>query len=304
MLKKGLMLVLAAVLICSAAFPAAALGNDHLVIDSSTRRMTTAECWNWSYEALGFVYHEILARHGFVFDPNGQYGWYFSAQDWYHAIASRNNQDVYNLLNNTEWYNIDLIKSVRDNMQKTNNYNPGGRQAPQRNAYYQPHSAEPDLSLNGFIPIRVNGNLKLPVYSAPGINSWRGANGKALCNTDGGIYAAGRDGGWVMILYYLNRGVNQGGCRVGYVQYSQLTGLMDNIPLLNFLNKPVRIASYCQLTDDPVYNSSQIMSLSPNTYVTLLMHYKNENNTKYAYVETICYGQTVRGFVPLECVEE
>ena len=103
--------------------------------------MTESECWQWSYDALGFVYHEILARHGFIFDVNGQYGWYFNARPWYRAIASRNNQDVYNLLSDTEWYNINLIKEVRQKMLSQGSSNPGGKSAPtQTNAYAYPQT--------------------------------------------------------------------------------------------------------------------------------------------------------------------
>ena len=56
-------------------------GNHQLVPGSSTRQITESECWGWTIEVLGFVYHEILARNGFIFDPDGNYGWYFYTQD-------------------------------------------------------------------------------------------------------------------------------------------------------------------------------------------------------------------------------
>ncbi|MBQ8137776.1 MAG: YARHG domain-containing protein, partial [Clostridia bacterium] len=243
------------------ALPALALGNDVLVPDSSTRRMTNAECWNWSYEALGFVFHEILARHGFIFDMNGDYGWYFTSQYWYHSIASRDNQEVYDALNNTEWYNINLIKGVRADMRSMGTTNPAGKPAPQRSSYYQHSYSEPRLTSSGFAQIRVNGNLRLAVYSAPSSASWRGANGKAMCNTNGAVYAAGRVGNWVLIAYYLNHGANQGGWRVGYVRYDELTGLRDAIPTLDFLNRTVMIQTRCQLTDDPLGIETPITTL-------------------------------------------
>ena len=69
------------------------------------------------------------------------------------------------------------------------------------------------LALQGFEPIRVNGNLRLAVYSAPSTSSWRGANGKAMCNTNGDVFAAGREGGWVLIAVGV---VSCGGMGVGY----------------------------------------------------------------------------------------
>ncbi len=284
------------------AFPAQALGNDVLVPDSSSRRMTNSECWTWSYEALGFVFHEILARHGFIFDMNGDYGWYFTSQSWYHSIASRNNQDVYDALNSTEWYNVNLIKGVRADMRSMGTTNPSGKAAPQKTGYYQHTYTEPRLTSSGFSQIRVNGNLRLAVYSAPSTASWRGANGKAMCNTNGAVYAAGRVGAWVLIAYYLNHGTNQGGWRVGYVRYDELTGLMDAIPTLEFLNRTVMIQTRCQLTDDPLGIETPITTLRAGTDVTLLTPYDNGRGVSYAYIETVYNGQTVRGFVPYEAV--
>ena len=303
MKQKAIALSLALALLCACALPASAR-NDQLVPDSSTRRMTESECWNWTYEALGFVFHEILARHGFIFDPNGSYGWYFTSQSWYHAVASRNNQDVYNSLNATEWYNINLAKRVRSDMKQMGTTNPSGRPAPKKTGGGSTGYSEPRLSSSVFREIRVNGGLRLPVYSAPSTASWRGADGKALCaslnGSHSGVYAAGREGGWVLIAYYLNHGANQGGWRVGYVQYSKLTGLMDTIPDLQFYYRPAQITSSCRLTDDPLGIESPITRLTAGTGVTLLMWYENE----YAYIETTYYGETVRGFVPIDCVTE
>lgn len=302
MTKKLIALLLCLTALCSAVLPASALGNDHLVPDSSTRKMTRQECWNWTYEALGFVFHEILARHGFIFDPNGSYGWYFTAQSWYHSIASKNNQDVYASLSRLEWDNINLVKSVRAEMKSKGTTNPSGKKASQRSGYRPSSYTEPTLYDNSFRQIRVNGNLKLAVYSAPNTFSWRGANGKAMCNTNGAVYAAGRVGAWVLIAYYLNHGTNQGGWRVGYVRYDELTGLMDAIPTLEFLNRTVMIQTRCQLTDDPLGIETPITTLRAGTDVTLLTPYDNGRGVSYAYIETVYNGQTVRGFVPYEAV--
>lgn len=298
MTKKLIALLLCLTALCSAVLPASALGNDHLVPDSSTRKMTRQECWNWTYEALGFVFHEILARHGFIFDPNGSYGWYFTAQSWYHSIASKNNQDVYARLSRLEWDNINLVKSVRAEMKSKGTTNPSGKKAPQRSGYRPSSYTEPTLYDNSFRQIRVNGNLKLAVYSAPNTFSWRGANGKAMCNTNGAVYAAGREGNWALIAYYLNKG----GWRVGYVRVSELQGLMDNLSELYFSYYPTEITARCELTDDPLGYETPITTLPAGTQVTFLMQYQNGRGWEYAYVETEIYGQTVRGFVPLNCV--
>ena len=110
--------------------PASGTKGLYLVPDSDTRQMTESECWNWNYEALGYIYHEIFARHGYIFQPGGIYASYFTSQPWYHPIASQNNQDVINRLNATEWYNINLIFTVRSNMINQGYTNPNGRSVP------------------------------------------------------------------------------------------------------------------------------------------------------------------------------
>ena len=306
MKRKLLALLLALTALCAAVLPAGALGNDQLVPMSSTQRMTKSQCWQWTYEALGYVYHEILARHGFIFDPNGTYAWYFTNQAWYHAIASRNNQDVYNSLSRLEWDNINLIKQVRQDMINTNNKNPGGKPAPSRNSYYSTGYSEPYLYDNSFREVQMSGNVRMAVYSAPSTSSWRGANGKAMCTSmngsRSGVYVAGRDGSWVLIAYYLNHGANQGGWRVGYVRQSEMSGLRDSVQQLSFLYQYVTINSSCWITDDPLGYEEPITRLNAGTGVTLLLRYRNGQGKEYAYIETTYYGQTLRGFVPLSCV--
>ena len=156
-----------------------------------------------------------------------------------------------------------------------------------------PALAEPPSEYVGFDPIYVNGGMSLPVYSAPDASSWRGANGKAACGTDGAIYAAGREGEWVWIAYYLNHGSNAGGWRVGYVRYSELKGLRNKIEPIKFyyLKATLTVSSY--LTDDPLGIESPITDLRAGTELIYLIGYYD-----YAYVQTTYQGKTVRGFVP------
>ena len=68
------------------------------------------------------------------------------------------------------------------------------------------------------------------------------------------------------------------------------------------VNYPTEITSRCELTDDPLGYETPITTLPAGTSVTFLMQYQNSRGWEYAYVETTYYGQTVRGFVPLDCV--
>ncbi len=155
---------------------------------------------------------------------------------------------------------------------------------------------------NVFKPIKVNRGLSIPVYSAPSIYSWRGANGKAACGTDGDIYAAGYEGDWVLIAYELNRGPNAGGRRVGYVQMSQLIGLRDYLNPLPLKYLSAKLNNNCILTDDPMLLETPITYLLSGTRVTYLMGYQSPDGIKFAYIETTYQGLTVRGFVFYECV--
>ena len=157
-------------------------------------------------------------------------------------------------------------------------------------------------SADFFNPITVNSNLQLPVYSAPSTSSWRGANGKALCSSNGSILAGGRDGDWVLIMYYLNHGPNEGGARVGYVRYSELVGLRDNIEPLKFYYSDATISRSCYLTDDPFALETPITRLSQGQRVTYLLGYKSKNGNIYGYIETTFNGLRVRGFVPYDAL--
>ena len=116
-------------------------------------------------------------------------------------------------------------------------------------------------ALYGFFDIRVDANLRLPVYSAPSTSSWRGENGKAICDTNGRIAAAGREGDWVLIVDWMY----EGSYRVGYVHYHELKGLQTAIPPLHFKYQPARIIAGCSMTDDPMGYGETITSLSPGT---------------------------------------
>ncbi len=144
-------------------------------------------------------------------------------------------------------------------------------------------------SYSGFSPLEVSRGLRFAVYSAPSASSWRGADGKAMCNSNGRVFAAGREGNWVMIAYRLN----SGGVRVGYVQISELKGLRGTIQPFEFYYLNATLSSSAYLTDDPFELETPITFLKAGTQLTYLMAYRN-----YSYVETTYQGQTVRGFIP------
>lgn len=143
---------------------------------------------------------------------------------------------------------------------------------------------------------------KLNVYSGPDTSYWRGAKGKAMVNTNGGLYAAGWvDNDWLLVQY----GTTVGNRRTGYVYAANIKDNFSLLPQLNFAATPATITAECILTDDPENYSDQIVTLAPGTQVTWLAGYAGyEDGQPLHYIETKVGSKKVRGFVPVDCLEK
>ena len=276
-MKRILALILALMLL-----PATALAERMYILpDSDKRPLTWDEVAEWDYESLGYAFNEIFARHGYDFIPGGEYEYYFETRPWYRANGSYNNRrDCYSKLTRVEWDNYELIKEVRA-AKKNNDW---GR------------SIWDDFStgfetLQGFEYIELRANQSLPVYSAPDASSWRGANGKASVSTNGAIYAAGWESGWLLLMYE----TNNDSVRVGYVKAGSIRGGVPMDDYLTFSYANASVTSACTLTDDPARTGTAIATLQPGARVTWLTRFYN--NTAWDYVETTVGGKTVRGFI-------
>ena len=293
-MKPRNLLCLLLVLVCLTPPFTARADRQYLIPDSNTRLLTWAELDAWDRHSLSYVFNEIFARHGYVFNPGGQYDQWFRQQPWYHPNANPDN-DKYCLpkVSDLEWKNYYLIKNViaaKDasgekshlpGKECINNYTP----------------AVSRYSLSGFSYLSFSGAKQLlPVYSAPSTSSWRGNNGKAEVSTNGAIYCAGYENGWMLIYYELTGGVNAGGIRVGYIR--GLEGKYTVNTYLSFAYTRARVVSSCALTDDPLKAFNTITHLSSGTEVTYLSTFINQSNQCWDYIETRVGGQTVRGFVP------
>ena len=276
-MKRILALILALMLL-----PAAALAERMYILpDSDKRPLTWDEVAEWDYESLGYAFNEIFARHGYDFIPGGEYEYYFETRPWYRANGSYNNRrDCYSRLTRVEWDNYELIKEVRA-AKKNNDW---GR------------SIWDDFStgfetLQGFEYIELRANQSLPVHSAPDASSWRGASGKASVSTNGAIYAAGWESGWLLLMYE----TNNGSVRVGYVKAGSIRGGVPMDDYLTFSYAGASVTSACTLTEDPARTGTAIATLQPGARVTWLTRFYN--NTAWDYVETTVGGKTVRGFI-------
>ena len=263
--------------------PAAALAERMYILpESDTRLLTWDEVAAWDYESLGYAFNEIFARHGYDFIPGGEYEYYFETKPWYVANGTNNNQrDCYSKLNRTEWLNYELIKDVRAYKKA---YGDSGL------SIWDAFSTGFD-TLQGFQYIELRANQKLAVYSAPSKSAWRGANGKAMVNTNGAIYAAGWESGWLLIMYE----TNQGSVRVGYVKAGDIRGGVPMDLNLSFSYDTATVQESCTLTDDPARTGSAITTLQPGTSVTWLTRFYN--NSAWDYVEVNVDGKTARGFI-------
>ncbi len=289
-MKRTLCLIAALVMLLALGGGAAG-ENAYLIADSSQRLLTEGELWGWNYEALGYIFNEIFARHGYVFTPGGSYDQYFRRQSWYSPNAdSRNDRACYPYLSNLEWKNVNLVKQIRQTMRDTGNYNRGGKSVWDN---YQGGYVD---TLSGFTGVGLKANQTLAVYSAPSYSAWRGANGRASVSTNGRLWAAGYERGWMLVMYE----TNQGGVRVGYVSRSELSGKAPDLPELGFSYVRATVQYPATLTDDPARVTTALLSLNAGDQVTFLTNFYNRS--AWAYVETNLYGETVRGFLPADTV--
>lgn len=289
-MKHVMFAALALLLVMTTATASAA--NFYLIEDSDTRELTREELWTWQYDALGYVFNEIFARHGYHFNPGGKYESYFMAQEWYQENdVYATNQEIYeHLMNSVEWKNERLCKEVRAEMRALGTKNEGGKGLPA--VWYEPDIAG---AFSSFHEIHLGRDKKLRVYSGPDTGYLRGAKGKAMASTNGKVYACGWEDGWLMVMYW----TNGGSVRVGYTPAEDV-GEQVELPILRFAYADARITARCTLTDDPVMTNQKLATLKEGTAVTFLSEFVND--ARWAYVETSAEGQPVRGFVPADCV--
>ncbi len=281
-------------LIAALLAPACALGagnRQYIVPDSNTRYLTAEELWEWDYESIGFIFNEIFARHGYNFIVGGPYYNYFQTRPWYAPNANPNNTDAcYPRLNDIEWDNERLCKDVRAQMRALGTTNPNGK-------HYLDYIERGVFDvLSGFVYTQVKAGQKWPVYSAPGTSSWRGANGKAVVSTNGSVYVAGWDGGWLLLMYETNNGA----VRVGYASAQSMKDRVT-APMLTFAYTTAACTRAVSLTDDPATSFTAVRTLAAGEKVTYLTSFQNRYT--WAYVETTVDGKTVRGFIPANALD-
>lgn len=270
--------------------PAVSLAsNTYIFPESDSKRLTYDEVWAWQYDALGFAFNELFARYGRPFEPGGKYDNYFSCQVWYESDAAYPGDGK--VLSKLEWDNYTLIKQVRAEMRSRGTTNPKGKPLP------KVFDDRVDSPLAGFREFTFKPNQSLKVYDGPGTQYRRGANGKAAASTNGRVYAAGWEDGWLMVMYQLNRG----GIRVGFASPDDFTDKV-NVPFLVFDRYETVTLKQAKLTEDPLMTLNTIGLLPEGSRLTWLTRYYTDGGA-WDYVETTLGGRLCRGFLPYGIVD-
>lgn len=136
--------------------------------------------------------------------------------------------------------------------------------------------------------IKFTGGQKFPVYSGPGTQYLRAANGKALVSTNDWIQVFGEENGWILIQYDLD----SKHMRMGYIEAKALPK-NAKVNSLALYNQGYELISPVTLTDDPLFSQSALASLPQGQQVRRL-----SGMGSWAYVETMVGNTPVRGFVP------
>ncbi len=132
----------------------------------------------------------------------------------------------------------------------------------------------------------------LPVYSAPSLDAYRCANGKATIDTNAEMFVGGFDKtGWLMVRYETNNGA----VRVGYVEPSTVRGFKTENDTLAFSYIPQVAQGRIELTDDPMMISAPFAVLDPGEPYYILGKYTYYGN--WWYIECTVDGKAARGFI-------
>lgn len=135
----------------------------------------------------------------------------------------------------------------------------------------------------------------LAVYSAPSTDALRGANGKAVVDTNAKMAEAGfDDSGWLLVRYELDKGGN----RVGYVEKRKVKDYKARMTLPDFAWVPVTAAAPIDVTDDTQPHGNILGTIASGESFTVLAKYTYSGS--WWYVECTLEGKTARGFIARE----
>ena len=141
--------------------------------------------------------------------------------------------------------------------------------------------------------IKFTGGQKFPVYSGPGAEYERAANGKAAVSTNDWIQVFGSEKGYILIQY----AISASQMRFGWIDQTALPK-NANVGPLSFAYEDAAITANTFLTDDPLNSQTHVRTLTAGqSGVKRLAAMGN-----WVYVEISGQGQAVRGFVPASAI--
>ncbi len=146
--------------------------------------------------------------------------------------------------------------------------------------------------------MNVSKDTKLPVYSVPFEDSWRGAKGKASLSMKEKFTLLGtvESGTWGMVDYRVDKKSR----RVGWIRMPEGTAGLSKDGDLALSRIPLRVKKSAVLTDDPQNGSRKIRTVKEGEKVIGMLTCREKG---WIYVETKMEDKTVWGFVPLSAVE-
>ena len=136
---------------------------------------------------------------------------------------------------------------------------------------------------------------KYDVFAAPGRDSYRAANGKAVMSTNDWVQIFGEEDGWLLVQYDLSRDR----MRFGYIDASALPRDTE-VQTLRWYDLPEQSVKHdVHVTDDPLYSGVGIHDLKAGAHVKVLSSFG-----MWYYIETTnYYGETLRGFIPKTAID-
>lgn len=146
--------------------------------------------------------------------------------------------------------------------------------------------------------LNVPKDTKLPVYSAPFDDAWRGAKGRASVSVKERFTLLGtlQDGAWGLADYK----VDDKSRRIGWIRMPEGAVRPSEYGDMYFNRMLLKVTKTVTLTDDPQNGSRKIRSVKAGEQVIGMFVYRNKNRV---YVETQHEGKTVWGFIPADAVQ-
>ncbi len=139
--------------------------------------------------------------------------------------------------------------------------------------------------------VKFTSGKKYPVYSGPGVEYERAANGKAIVSTNDWIQVFGAENGWILIQY----DITSTKMRFGYIEASALPK-NASVGALPFSSNEATVAHNTFLTDDPLNSQESLRALAAGESVTWLCVMGD-----WAYVE-LQGAVPIRGFMPADAI--